>query len=106
MRTRHHERSAIRLCRAAIRARGLQLGKDVSLIAHDDVFAYLNADNMVPAITTTRSSMRAAGFRIAELILQLVAGAPAAGIHEEWPVELVARASTGPAPDGNERLPT
>ena len=83
----------------AIRSRGLQLGKDVSLIAHDDVFAYLNADNMVPSITTTRSSMRAAGFRIAELILQLLAGAPAAGIHELWPVELVARQSTGPAPD-------
>lgn len=84
----------------AIRSRGLQLGKDVSLIAHDDVFAYLSADNMVPAITTTRSSMRAAGFRIAELILQLVAGAPPASIHELWPVELVQRASTGPPPEG------
>ena len=80
----------------AIRSRGLQLGKDVSLIAHDDVFAYLNADNMVPSITTTRSSMRAAGFRIAELILQLLAGASPASIHELWPVELVQRASTGP----------
>lgn len=84
----------------AIRSRGLVLGKDVSLIAHDDVFAYLNADNMVPSITTTRSSMRAAGFRIAELILQMQAGKPAADIHELWPVELVARASTGPAPEG------
>ena len=80
----------------AIRSRGLMLGKDVSLIAHDDVFAYLNADNMVPAITTTRSSMRAAGFRIAELILQLRDGAIPSSIHELWPVELVQRASTGP----------
>ena len=80
----------------AIRSRGLMLGKDVSLIAHDDVFAYLNADNMVPSITTTRSSMRAAGFRVAELILQLLGGASPASIHELWPVELVVRASTGP----------
>jgi len=80
----------------AIRSRGLQLGEEVSLIAHDDVFSYLNADNMVPPISTTRSSMRAAGFRIAELILQMLSGASPADIHELWPVELVARASTGP----------
>ena len=82
----------------AIRARGLMLGKDVSLIAHDDVFAYLNADNMVPSISTTRSSMRAAGARIAELIQQLLAGTPLGDVHELWPVELVLRESTGPAP--------
>ena len=50
----------------AIRSAGLELGKDVSMIAHDDVFPYLNADNMVPSMSTTRSSMRAAGFRIGE----------------------------------------
>ena len=41
----------------AIRQAGLQLGKDVSMIAHDDVFPYLNADNMYPSMSTTRSSM-------------------------------------------------
>jgi LacI family transcriptional regulator len=91
--------SALGIMRA-IRSRGLQLGKDVSLIAHDDVFDYLNADNMVPSITTTRSSMRAAGFRVAELIIQLLAGARPESIHELWPVELVVRQSTGPAPTG------
>ncbi len=82
----------------AIRAAGLELGKDVSMIAHDDVFPYLNADNMVPSMSTTRSSMRAAGARIAELLLQLQDGKPASSIHELWPVELVLRESTGPAP--------
>ncbi len=91
--------SALGIMRA-IRSRGLQLGKDVSLIAHDDVFDYLNADNMVPSITTTRSSMRAAGFRVAELLLQLLAGARPESVHELWPVELVLRQSTGPAPTG------
>ena len=82
----------------AIRTSGLTLGKEVSMIAHDDVFPYLNADNMVPSMSTTRSSIRAAGFRIGELALQLLAGKPVETIHELWPVELVLRQSSGPPP--------
>jgi LacI family transcriptional regulator len=70
------------------------------MIAHDDVFPFLNADRMAPTMSTTRSSIRAAGTRIAELLLQLLAGRPASEIHELWPVELVLRESTGPAPQG------
>lgn len=84
----------------AIRTAGLVLGKDVSMIAHDDVFPYLNADNMVPSMSTTRSSIRAAGFRIGELVQQLLAGKPIDTIHELWPVELVLRESSGPPPSG------
>ena len=85
----------------AIRTAGLVLGKDVSMIAHDDVFPYLNADNMVPSMSTTRSSIRAAGARIGDLVLQLLAGKPAASIQELWPVELVLRESSGPPPAGS-----
>src|SRR5690606_10944045 len=81
----------------AIRQAGFTLGKEVSMIAHDDVFPYLNAYNMYPTMSTTRSSIRAAGTRIAELILQLLGGKPAEDIHELWPVELVLRESSGPA---------
>ena len=84
----------------AIRAAGLTLGVDVSMIAHDDVFPFLNADRMVPPMSTTRSSIRAAGTRVAELAVELLAGRAAAGIHELWPVDLVIRGSTGPAPSG------
>ena len=80
----------------AIRSAGLVLGRDVSMIAHDDVFPYLNADTMVPNMSTTRSSIRAAGTRIAELLTQMLAGKPAGEIHELWPVEMVLRESTGP----------
>jgi LacI family transcriptional regulator len=80
----------------AIRQAGQELGKDVSIIAHDDVFPYLNADNMYPTMSTTRSSIRAAGVRIGELILQLLEGKPAGLIHELWPVDLVLRQSSGP----------
>ncbi|KKB80230.1 transcriptional regulator [Devosia soli] len=82
----------------AIRQAGLELGTDVSMIAHDDVFPYLNADNMYPTMSTTRSSIRQAGARIAELLLQLLGGKPVSEIHELWPVELVLRESSGPAP--------
>ena len=82
----------------AIRSAGLSLGRDVSMITHDDVFPFLNADQMVPSMSTTRSSIRAAGARVAALTLQLLAGRAAGDIHELWPVELVLRESTGPAP--------
>ena len=85
----------------AIRQAGLTLGQDVSMIAHDDVFPYLNADNMYPTMSTTRSSIRSAGVRVAELILQMLAGKPAEDIHELWPVELVLRQSSGPASVGS-----
>lgn len=82
----------------AIRAAGLELGRDISMIAHDDVFPFLNADRMVPTMSTTRSSIRAAGTRIAELAIEILNGRAVAGVHELWPVDLVIRASTGPAP--------
>ena len=83
----------------AIRSAGLTLGVDVSMIAHDDVFPFLNADRMVPPMSTTRSSIRAAGTRVAELAIELLAGRAPAGIHELWPVDLVVRGSTGPVPE-------
>ena len=85
-------------CLRVIRTAGLVLGRDVSLIAHDDVFPFLNADRMVPPLTTMRSPIRAAGTRVADMIIDLLRGREAETIHELWPVEMVIRASTGPAP--------
>jgi LacI family transcriptional regulator len=53
---------------------------------------------MVPSMSTTRSSIRSAGTRVGELLMQLLAGKSAEDIHELWPVEMVLRQSTGPAP--------
>ncbi|MFO1034004.1 MAG: substrate-binding domain-containing protein [Hyphomicrobiales bacterium] len=78
----------------AIRTAGLQVGKDVSLIAHDDVFPYINAENMVPTLSTTRSSIGAAGTHIGEMLVQLLAGTPVTELQDVWPVDLVVRAST------------
>ncbi|QFY60696.1 LacI family transcriptional regulator [Rhizobium grahamii] len=89
--------TALGVYRAA-RSLGLQVGRDVSVIAHDDVFPYLTADNMAPSLSATRSSMRAAGTRCADLVLQLLAGRSLTEIHELWPVELILRESTAAAP--------
>jgi LacI family transcriptional regulator len=51
---------------------------------------------MVPKMSTTRSSIRAAGMRVAELLTQILAGKTARDIHELWSVEMVLRESTGP----------
>ncbi|MGB8819006.1 MAG: substrate-binding domain-containing protein [Rhizobiaceae bacterium] len=82
----------------AVRTSGLQLGKDVSLIAHDDVFPYISGDHMVPTVSVTRSSMRAAGVRIGEMLQDIVSGRKTGWFNDVWPVELVLRDSTGPAP--------
>jgi LacI family transcriptional regulator len=82
----------------AIRMAGLLLGRDMSLIAHDDVFPYISPENMVPKISTTQSSMRAAGARIGEMLLQLIAGKNTEVFNEVWPVDLVIRESTCPPP--------
>ncbi|MDO9416399.1 LacI family DNA-binding transcriptional regulator [Pararhizobium sp.] len=80
----------------AIRAANLTIGQDVSIVAHDDVFFYLNADKMTPAISATRSSIRAAGARVAEFIVQLLNGKDESELQEVWPVEFVLRESTRP----------
>ncbi|MDR7029107.1 substrate-binding domain-containing protein [Rhizobium rosettiformans] len=82
----------------AARSMNLVIGRDISIIAHDDVFPYLTAENMVPPLSTTRSSIRAAGTRIADLLLQMLAGREAADIQELWPVELILRETSRPAP--------
>lgn len=74
----------------------LAVGKDVSLIAHDDGLPFLNAEGLVPKLSTVRSSIREAGGRVAELLLAMINDPEAPQPHELWPVELIARGSTGP----------
>ncbi|WP_075289615.1 substrate-binding domain-containing protein [Pararhizobium arenae] len=78
----------------AIRIAGLKVSEDLSLIAHDDVFPYISPENLMPSLSTTRSSIRAAGARIADMLLELLQGKPAQELREVWPVELVIRRST------------
>jgi LacI family transcriptional regulator len=81
----------------AIAESGLSIPDDVSVIAHDDEMPSFRADHLHPPMTTTRSSIRAAGVRVAEMAIARIGGQPPEGLREVWPVELVVRGSTGPA---------
>ncbi len=80
----------------ALNEMGLIIGRDISLIAHDDGLPFLNAASLVPSLTTTSSSIRLAGTRVAELLLGMITDPEAEHPHELWPVDLIVRGSTGP----------
>ncbi|RFB98207.1 transcriptional regulator [Rhizobium leguminosarum bv. trifolii] len=82
----------------AVNQAGLRLGEDISLIAHDDVLPLLKPENFSVPLTTTRSSLRAAGVRIAQRLIGTVKQAGPFPDQELWKTELIVRASTGPAP--------
>jgi LacI family transcriptional regulator len=77
---------------------GLHIGPDISLIAHDDGLPFLNAEGLVPSLTTVRSSIRAAGSRVAELLIEMINNPDGEQPHELWNVDLIVRGSTGPTP--------
>lgn len=84
--------------RRAIEDCGLKLGKDVSVICFDDAISYLPNGSGEPIFTATRSSVRDAGKRCAELLIDIIKQPPATPIAELWEAELVVGNSTGPAP--------
>ncbi|MGO6757819.1 LacI family DNA-binding transcriptional regulator [Rhizobium ruizarguesonis] len=82
----------------AVNQAGLRLGEDISLIAHDDVLPLLKPESFSVPLTTTRSSLRAAGVRIAQRLIGTVKQAGPFPDQELWKTELIVRASTGPVP--------
>jgi len=99
--------SSMALALGATRAatqRGLAIGHDISIIAHDDVFFYLKPENFSTPLTTTTSSLRKAGNRIAERLIAKVRGLPVTTEQEIWKTDLVMRASVGPAPRRKRRM--
>lgn len=82
----------------AIAACGLSLGKDVSVVTHDDALWFLPNQGDLPMFTSVKSSVRAAGKRIAELLIEQIEGRAAPGVSELWEAEMVFGQSTGPGP--------
>ncbi|MEL6572559.1 MAG: substrate-binding domain-containing protein [Pseudomonadota bacterium] len=83
--------------RRAIQEAGLVMGQDVSLIAYDDDLSYLSNRQDVPVFTAVRSSVRAAGQKIAEVLIRQI-NDPDRGLEQElMEAELVVGTSTGPA---------
>jgi LacI family transcriptional regulator len=84
----------------AVREAGLRPGRDVSIVTHDDDLSYFSAGDDVPLFTATRSSIRAAGRRCAELLIARINAPDAPPVQELWEVELTLGQSTGPLMQG------
>ena len=82
----------------AVNQAGLRLGRDISLIAHDDVLPLLKPEDFSVPLTTTRSSLRAAGVRIGQRLIDRIKGIETGPEQELWKAELIVRSSTGAAP--------
>ncbi len=76
---------------------GLKTGEDVSIITHDDALSFLPNSGEVPIFTCTRSSVRFAGQKAAELLLNMVESPRAAPQSLHLEAELIIGQSTGPA---------
>jgi LacI family transcriptional regulator len=75
---------------------GLKIGRDFSVVTHDDELSYLRNGEDVPIFTATRSSVREAGRGVAGMLLEMIAS----GSHEPrsrlLEAELMVGLSSGP----------
>ena len=84
--------------RRALEERGLQMGRDISVITYDDGLSYLANGADVPIFTATRSSVRVAGRALSEMLLAQINDPDAPPQHRLLEVKLTVGRSTGPAP--------
>jgi LacI family transcriptional regulator len=84
--------------RRAVESAGLVLGRDVSLIVFDDDLSYMKNGEDKPIFTAMRSSVREAGRKVAELLLERIANPDQPPVQHLLDAELVEGMSTGPAP--------
>ena len=84
--------------RRGIEEAGLQLGRDISIITHDDDLSYLKNGQDVPIFTATRSSVRDGGRKAAEMLIAQIDNPQAPPQHILLEAELIIGRSTGPAP--------
>ncbi|MDP3958753.1 MAG: substrate-binding domain-containing protein [Pseudorhodobacter sp.] len=84
--------------RRAIQERGLALGREVSVIIHDDELSYLRNGDEEPLFTATRSSVRDAGRLAAEMLLGIIARPETAPQQHLLEADLIIGQSTGPCP--------
>ncbi len=79
----------------AINEAGLRIPQDISVVGFNDLF---HASHMTPSLTTMQVPHRAMGARAAERLLDMVVDGVAPEHPLLLPVTLIARQSTGPAP--------
>lgn len=88
---------ALGVIRAA-RGAGLQVGSDISIIAHDDVLPHLRSEHFTPPLTVTRSPIREAGTALAKMMVERIEGMDPRKLQRIVPADLIVRNSTGTAP--------
>jgi LacI family transcriptional regulator len=88
---------ALGVIRAAA-AHGLQVGSDISIIAHDDVLPHLRSEHFAPALTVTRSPIRDAGTALAEMMVARIGGTDPRKLQRIVSADLIVRNSSGAAP--------
>jgi LacI family transcriptional regulator len=74
------------------------MGRDVSVIIHDDDLSYLKNGDDLPIFTATRSSVREAGRIAAEMLLAIISQRGEEPQNRLLEAELIIGQSTGPAP--------
>lgn len=84
--------------RRALEDRGLRMGRDVSIVTHDDMLSYLANGTDVPIFTATRSSVREAGQKVSQMLIAQIKGDASGPQHDLLEAELTVGQSTGPAP--------
>ena len=82
----------------ALHESGLQPGRQVSVLAYDDDLSFLHPSTRVevPYLTAMRSSIRAAGRRVAEMLIERIERPEGSPRAELWEAELVVGTTTGP----------
>ncbi|WP_425482938.1 LacI family DNA-binding transcriptional regulator [Chelativorans oligotrophicus] len=94
----------------ALAERELRPATDLSIIVFDDCLSFLQPGNeavsgAIPFFTAMRSSMRLAGRRVAELLIEQIEGQHSAPKHELWEAELVIGHTTGPCAPAESQVP-
>lgn len=82
--------------RRAISQAGLLMGEDVSVIIHDDELSFFHNNDPVPQFTATRSSVRDAGVKAAQMLLDIIDNPSLPPMSELLEAHLTIGASTGP----------
>ena len=82
----------------AVLERGLTPGRDISIVCFDDDISYFPNRGPGMFFTSVKSSVRAAGARCAELLINRIKAPEQPLAHELWEAELVIGTTTGPAP--------
>lgn len=82
--------------RRAIGNAGQKMGRDVSVIIHDDVLSYLPNGAEIPLFTATKSSVHQAGKLCAQMLLDIIAAGDTTPQHILLETELTIGESTGP----------